>query len=124
MNDQDYIRKAVELADGFDNQTDEAGDYIEMDDAPYTTVYLDIPRQDDQWFFDALAAQLVKQVDAMILYRLRIEPTGAFMDHEGTGERMSDSTFGGDRTMNTIKAVVDSEVLAEKLPMMLKNQAE
>lgn len=110
MTDQDYIRNAVELADGFENQINEAGNYIEIHDVPYARIYLDVPRQDNQWVFDALAAQLVRQVDELSDYWVITRPhrtrimagliSGIFKEAEGP-----------DRTMSTIKAIVDSEVL-------------
>ena len=96
MSDQDYIRKAIDLADDWGWTGPSSTDRLH----PLS-----------QAFCDALAAQLVRQVDALILYRVRIEPTGTFMDHEGTGERMADSYLGIDRTMNTLKCIVDSGVL-------------
>ena len=109
----DLIRKAVELADGF-----------EWDDNTLTgNFFIGFPlsaaerrhqlRQhwreaDDTVALDALAAQLVRQVDALewdtIIWR------------NGTGiyDRLLEAQThinGPDRTMNTIKAIVESGVL-------------
>lgn len=101
MNDQDYIRKAVELADGFENQIDDAGNYVEIDDVPYTKIYLDVPVLHDQWFFDALAAQAVRQAcdDAVDFLSLMQKVAELRLE---TGE---------DFAICTIKAIVDNWVL-------------
>lgn len=109
MTDQGYIRKAVELADGwkwigrYDDGIDWAARAAEIEFERLDT--------DNQFVRDALVAQLVRQADAIILYRVRIEPTGTFIDHEGTGERIADSCLAGGRTMNTTKVIVDSKIL-------------
>lgn len=102
----DYIRKAVELANGWDFSV--AG-------------FVRCPIEDtDQWAFhalpqmwrDALAAQLVRQVDAVFQSG---EVAGTLVIRESLtyiqGERHTEFTGEG-RTMNTIKAIVDSGVLA------------
>jgi len=109
----DLIRKAVELADGWDYETDDieepvllivtmaGGGHLEGD---WSTDLNDM----DQLLLDALAAQLVRQVDALewdtIIWR------------NGTGiyDRLLEAQThinGPDRTMNTIKAIVESGVL-------------
>ena len=109
MDDQDYIRKAVELADGW--QYDEIG---------HTGIYkIFLPDTMNIWVsfdyqpaLDALAAQLVRQVDVLSNYAgVKICPriTEIF---SVAGESHMPST-GPDRTMDTIKAIVDSAVLAE-----------
>lgn len=94
MNDQEYIRKGVELADDvwpWDFWKTGVQDISEMSG-------LEI---------DALAAQLVRQVDAS-------SPSSVAIYH-GSTQVFADSGFtrrkGDDRTMNTIKAIVDSGVL-------------
>ena len=104
MNNQDYIRKAVGLADGYDVglSTDE-GCWI-------------VPphgKRDEwhsswQWVQDAVAAQLVRQVGI----------TGAHVVvGDGTairiGSRLVGVSEGPDRTINTIRAIVDSKVLEQ-----------
>lgn len=54
------IKRAVELADGWRIESDEDGEYLEMDAVPIS-VYLDVLNENDQFFLDALAAQLVRQ---------------------------------------------------------------
>ncbi len=108
MTDNDYIRKAVELADGFMLNGNLIGGSFMFD----VGGSIEIPTiEDNQWLLDALAAQLVRQMDELILYSVHIKPIGAFIDHEGTGERITDCYLTGGRTMNTIKAIVDSKVL-------------
>jgi len=111
-----YIRKAVELADGWsiDNYENDDADYDYLHNAGGMEWHLN---QDPMWvhdipemFIDALAAQLVRQVDALD------EPMGitvqvnytTFMDGQNTKV-----VGGGDRTMNTLKAIVDVGVLQQ-----------
>ncbi len=119
MNNQGYIRKAVELADGFsilnDDVVGELVDHIEG------LMSLDSPL-----VADGLAAQLVRQVDTTD-YGITFDgDMGKVSVWGSTGftPSVKSSSYGPDRTMNTIKVIVDSDVLAEKLPMMFRNQAE
>ncbi len=108
MNDQDYIRKAVELANGF------GGDSFSMwIDALGTNIgSVSDYSEPEQWALDALAAQLIRQVDATHHYAVitDIENTQIEDWKSGTGIMIIKSN-GYDRTMNTIKAIVDSEIL-------------
>ncbi len=108
----DIIRKAVELADNFQCDDCNHGFFHEFGLAPedFISTFWDEP---EQYLLDALAAQLVRQVDALVFYRLIIEPTGVDIESEATGDRIAEARHG-DRTMNTIKAIVDSEVLEGK----------
>jgi hypothetical protein len=105
MNDQDYIRKAVELADGWWFYSD--GTY-RVDFLVGTFTLSDIP----QGHQDALAAQLVRQVDAakyqMIIY------SGSQSEIYDVYEQDKGRASGPDTTMNTIKAIVDSNILHKK----------
>ena len=90
MNDQDYIRKAVELADGWS---------IDI----LSRYGLDVGK-------DALAAQLVRQVEKthyITVYGTQVDicsrPPDDF-EWDYIGKK-------GERTLNTIKAIVDSKVL-------------
>ena len=107
MNDQDIIRKAVELADGFGLMPgwDEAF-YVEQPWDELSSSFKD----PDQWMLDALAAQLVRQVDALPVPRFLVDSVGATL----YGEK-GQGTFirGPDRTMNTLRAIVESKVLEE-----------
>ena len=109
----DYIRKAVELADGWwwadygdaDIQLEMAdGAWWHCDDEAVTPD--DFPRI----LSDALAAQLVRQVDALdpwVQVNIHCRTTEVFP----TESRISTTIRSEDRTMNTIRAIVDSGVL-------------
>jgi len=107
----DVIRKAVELADGFDlteNQlTFPSGHYftVTSDD----TILL--------WMRAAIAEQLVRQVDAItdtfVCLDVEVElgiTTLWKHDEAGYPEELRLVT-GPDRTMNTINAIIDSRCL-------------
>ncbi len=111
-----YIKRAFELADGWSITTDNHGDMNYF----YAPMYLPRatikemstlgPRMDklSQQMLDALAAQLVRQVDALA-HVLSHPKNTAVVEHKHFGVLCSVS--GNDRTMNTIKAIVDSRVL-------------
>ena len=118
MKDEDYIRKAVSLADGWDIAENSAitipngGDNWFVD---WPTVYLNNwPDDGLQFVADALAAQLVRQVDALSddhcvaidTFQVRV-----FSESGYTNFVSKDLSVNNDRTMNTIKAIVDSGVL-------------
>lgn len=104
-SDEEYIREGVELADGWRLASDNSvrGRSVGL---PPT----------EQPVLDALAAQLVRQVDALDGHSmefgvdLRAFVRGpkfkAFYGHTIA------QAGGDDRTMNAIKAIVDSEVLS------------
>lgn len=92
----DLIRKAIELADDWDVSF---YDYI---DSIFGITITD----------DALAAQLVRQVDALgdkCHYEVFTNAADTTIKHQ---LGMMAASFGKDRTMNTIKAIVDSGVLS------------
>ena len=106
-----YVQRGVELADDFEivSESDEWGVSIALpghaEDMPHIVEVRDgLPR----WMLDALAAQLVRQVDdemaiqSVQTYQFRSVVT----DSADTW-----SVEGPDRTMNTIRAIVDSKVL-------------
>lgn len=111
MTDKEYIRKAVELADDFlfkpyhDNgfrfllPNEPDGHYNEL-----IRGFDNLP----QWYLDALAAQLVRQVDALAPKAQRPFISWESTSISGLG------MIGPDRTMNTIKAIIDSGVLNER----------
>lgn len=113
----DYIRKAVDLADGW--QTTRLGDqsivvfvpHPEPKPKPHGEL-LRIGLLTDPHVKDALAAQLVRQVDANELFEVSIRrnftSTVAYEDDFWVNKSISESP---DRTMNTIHAIVDSKVL-------------
>ncbi len=93
MTDEKYIRKAVELAYGWD--------LSDLNDEFWSG------RR--QMMLDALAAQLVRQVDALGSPRVAVfTDGGAMVDGSGAYAKCR----GLDRTMNTIMAIVDSGVLS------------
>jgi len=121
---QDYIRKAVELADEW--QTTRLGDQRIKAFAPHGEggehPLTDIGYLDQQCVLDALAAQLVRQVDVLSDYGVFTEPEQTHVwEVEPEPEILGGELYEGgkwwhsegpDRTMNTIKAIVDSGVLA------------
>lgn len=112
MSDTDYIRKAVELADGFqwrgETYLGRTNDPAILVDTPAGTTF----PCDDQFMLDALAAQLVRQVDALDNYYVLSGHDGSQVEYEDELEAYCVcTTEGPDRTMNTIKAIVDSKVL-------------
>ena len=108
----DYIKKAVELADGW--ALTSADDNFCIPPSWCFNIGL---REMTQQHLDALAAQLVRQVDALADNRVKgfySRPLQADVYWPGLGHNQCGYaiTCGDDRTMNTIKAIVDSGVLA------------
>ena len=106
MTDEDYIRQAVELADEFE--------YSAFGDLYMGPVGL--INGITQPYIDALAAQLVRQVDALPVGKFPDDaPTDIYILNGSTDiwhkKRLHAQAKGPDRTMNTIKAIVDSGVL-------------
>jgi len=116
MNDQDYIRKAVELADGWSWQGEI---YLGRTDDPLIMVNTSagvMLESDERMALDALAAQLVRQVDTKMGVSIQIVSGSAHIKvviFSRNPDRETAQAFGPDRTMNTIKAIVDSGVLSE-----------
>lgn len=110
---KDYIRKAVELVGWLDE--DDEGEYLQIPQAP-TSAYLDeILAPCEQYLLDALAAQLVRQVDALRTsdHELEFWQRKGIAWIENHGDVPISREDGPDRTMNTIKAIVDSGVLSD-----------
>ena len=104
MNDQDYFKEGVELADGWVTYKD--ADYFLGANYFACHAYDDAP----QPVLDALAAQLVRQIPKPYgIWQYPIGVSISSMDLED-GRELS-KVEGPDRTMNTIKAIVDSKVL-------------
>ena len=106
----DLTRKAVELADGwFYDETNPRDADVFV--ATYNGL-ADVGYIKDQWVLDALAAQLVRQVDALPDLWVCIEDDRTSIQHndDGTVAQLMQMEKP-DRTMNTIKAIVDSGVL-------------
>ena len=106
-----YIRKAVELADGWG--------LVEKKGRPYALFAPNTRALDCQirYVRDALAAQLVRQVDALYPdLNIQSDFGGCtFIYKESTDEDWHEgkcqAANENDRTMNTIRAIVDSGVL-------------
>ena len=93
-----YIRKAIELADVI-----APWDFYQNNEdcIPCSTVEL-----------DALAAQLVRQVDALDTPdTVEITHNKVWVGYRSKSSETWRYWKGPDRTMNTIKAIVESEVL-------------
>ncbi len=108
MNDQDYIRKAVELADGWGyshTQPDQWVTWPQTQNFPFSMF--------PQVAKDALAAQLVRQLDESGRGGFYSVPGAAEVqwEHNNSDELNTSYVKGNDRTMNTLRAIVDSEVL-------------
>ena len=105
MNDQDYILKAAKLI-GWD--ADEEGWLY----PPRNEIWGNLPSHvyfDWPWVKDLIAAQLVRQVDA--LDDIRCDVDSRYSEVWDDGQQTLGKCIGDDRTMNTIKAIVDSKVL-------------
>ena len=99
--DEEIIRKAVELAEGFSNGR---GFVI------YRSRPMGCP-VDNQEMLDALAAQLVRQVDAHESAWIDISSNGCCRIFCGDGDKEMATQLGPDRTMNTLRVIVESGVL-------------
>ena len=100
MTDNDYIKKAVELADGW----------------TWTMLCaLEKSVLKGRGTVDALAAQLVRQVDALDTPdTVEITHDSVWVGYRSKNNeswKRTKRTKSRDRTMNTIKAIVDSGVL-------------
>lgn len=104
MNDQDYIKRGVELADGWAIH----GKSLAMPCDAHRDLW-DLTDL-DPCHLDALAAQLVRQVDATGRYRVETDQDYSLV-HENMKPDNDVIVFSKDRTMNTIKAIVDSGVV-------------
>ena len=104
LSDQEIIRKAVELADGFVWQ-DPMTVYIQSLSMAF---YCSEP-----FMLDALAAQLVRQVDARGVASVYIVPdmTEVQWEYADSDDLQSVTERGPDRTLNTLRAIVESGVL-------------
>lgn len=113
MNDEQYIRKAVELAGWeYDDNTLTGRSFVELPKIEreskmmLASKWLDT---EDPVLLDALAAQLVRQVDAI---DCDVEITcGEIAVCDPYGSILERRDEVGDRTLNTIKCIVDSGVL-------------
>ena len=105
----DTIRKAVELADDWEIH---GLNGFSTPDSGHDAA-LDSIDEMSQFEKDALAAQLVRQVDALGgKFMLITSPNEVHIGDEVLAAIANEQ--GPDRTMNTIKAIIDSGVLDEK----------
>ncbi len=105
MSDQDYIRKAIGLADHFDFENDE------LIITPVGTASMDYVCEYHS-FTDLLAAQLVRQVDALDTPdTVEVTHNKVWVGYRSKNNESWRSTKGPDRAMNTIRAIVDSGIL-------------
>lgn len=114
MNDKDYIRVGVELAENFWGTSVQAYGPSGFH-RPYASFEVDSP--DTRMFLAALAAQLRRQVRAAGYFVnisgkgavkiIEFTPSGAPLEREHTIAE----AFADDEAMNTFKAVVDSKAL-------------
>jgi len=99
VNDQDYIRKAVKLADGwrwFSLSTDHEKRYAIIINGKNVGIPENLANL-PEFIKDALSAQLVKQAEPL----------------SETGEDLA-ACYGEGRAMNTIKTIVDSKKLEKQ----------
>ena len=99
------IRKAVELADGWHMRGDNWF-YYERQNGAFPIENL--PKQ----AIDALAAQLVRQVDALPVGETEVwvRRSISWIEHEDSDTPIK-RCDGLDRTMNTLRAIIESKVL-------------
>jgi hypothetical protein len=113
----DYIRKALELVGWL--KSDDEGEYLRIPGQSLSAYFDETFAACDQYLLDALAAQLVRQVDELEDYDINLDFDGRTVCivqyvPEGIGGKKLisfDAPDGPDRTMNTIRAIVDSGVL-------------
>jgi len=109
MNNIDYIRKAVELADEWWKKRDPSEVYM-----PGCSTF--DPLSDiSQQTLDALAAQLVRKVDAIDGCEVICDPycIKVFVAYKKGAKIAKGTEHRFDRTMNTLKSIVDSKILEE-----------
>jgi len=106
MTDDEVIREAVELAEGWEMHHDDSYNSPLNKMVPY--MLYAIP----EGFKDALAAQLVRQVDRMDRGAFHCEPTRGIVcevsRHYPFAHQAIEVAEGPDRTMNTLRAIVEA----------------
>ena len=113
MNDQEYIEAGAKLADGW---------YFDKKFAPFASIlrgpdHISAPIT-SKTILAALAAQLIEQVDALEdgQFKYGVE-TGPFRTEVFVTDEpgfLFEEWEGDDRNMNTIRAIVHSQVLEGK----------
>ena len=115
MNEE-LIRKAVKLANGWEWNSGFVHVCLHPVNGSYEFLFNAYEGLPEQWHLDALAAQLVRQVDELeSCIAVYIEPGVAKVGELVTEGFLINVTHsrGPDRTINTIRAIVESEVLDE-----------
>lgn len=103
MTDEEYVKRSVELAEGWELTCDVFNTYVGI--GRWKHILPGIP----QVALDVLAAQLVRQVSRT--HEIYIGPESIeIRRHIGTYCDEA-RVYSGDRTLNTLKAIVDSGVL-------------
>lgn len=115
MTDEEYFEEGVNLADGWSIEVLDQTIGIVVNDATLDELWTH-----DKWLqttIDALAAQLVRQVDALEDNEYHVDVgreevwVGTCDSYDGIQTIKKVTASDSDRTMNTIKAIVDSGVL-------------
>ena len=110
MNDQDYIKAGVELADGW--EWNHGGAFC--DDIARDLLFGRDRVELKRWMLAALVDQLTDQVDALFDIDFDCHKARSYL-RKWTGLHREEFTSAGqDRLMNSIKAIVDSKVLEVK----------
>ena len=109
---EDYIREAVRLAPGWSIGSDERGEWF-IGPSPFAD--WDLNDSGVQPILDALAAQLVRQVDAILDKQVVTQKRWhAVCDWPGEDVICYVEGESNDRALHTIKAIIDSKVLHER----------
>lgn len=107
MNNQEYIRKAAEIL-GWEMDAD-GWLYPPRDE-----VWGSLPSHVHwswKWVQDIIAAQLVRQVDALGPLECDVTAATTWIYCPSNDDASHPAVIGKDRTMNTLRAIVDSGVL-------------
>ena len=109
----DVIRKAVELADGWKMVSDCAHPpWVSIPNGPAFSLH-----NPSQILLDALAAQLVRQVDALngnwVTSSDEVVQVIGPIEGPGGPSGVWHESEGVDRTLNTLRAIVESKVLEQ-----------
>lgn len=104
-------RRAVELADGWEWNWGRA--FSEDVNGLHAFLFDDDKNPPAQWHKDAIAAQLVRQVDALDDAGLTVwgDQVCEIRDYSGEERIIAKGNAGTDRTENTVNAILDSGVL-------------
>ena len=110
MRDEDYIKAGVGLTDGFEYEVHfgQVSNWIRTPEGQrYPDTSLEVRA--------LIAEQLVRQVDHIHHYEVVAEiETSRVREWAGPEVKTTTSCTGYDRTMNTIKCIVDSKVLTKE----------